>query len=409
MRTLVALFISISVTTASAQLSDYALKQEFEQRVHSLEAALDSSHSLSQIDSLRSAIDQLEGDFSGHKGFLDRALYPQTFLETITSLRERHLRSFDQNYLIQTQGIRIADLEQQVSLLTAKLDTMTTERDRLLSQLRKEKREGGATRATSRRLATLLEAQQRLILALVDSIFRPYGGQIGSGAELPQAAAGRKFEQANLLQRLHEIVVDHLEFLHETELQPGDFAPLLDQQRSFAYRWKGLRDEITAVSEASRTALKQKTSSATLATEVDSLVSVWGEDLDRLLWAALAREFSQHGIELKPFADGKGFAESLTAYVTVLKNSGADASIFVDEVWRLRIDREWRDVLTKDGVLGKAEYARLDALVAQLAQKTVDQEFFLYFLIIALVIIAAWWFARRSRKPAPTAEPKDTP
>ena len=60
-------------------------------------------------------------------------------------------------------------------------------------------------------------------------------------------------------------------------------------------------------------------------------------------------------------------------------------------------------------MLGKAEYARLDALVAQLAQKTVDQEFFLYFLIIALVIIAAWWFARRSRKPAPTAEPKDTP
>jgi hypothetical protein len=407
MKTLLALLLALNVSSATGQQSDYELKQTFERRVRDLKTALDSTQTLSQMDSLREEIDALERDFAGHKGFLDRALYPQTFLETITALRESHLRSFDRTYLIQTQGIRIADLEQQVSELTARLDTMTAERDRLLGQLQSEKKAGGQTRATSRRLASLLEAQQSLILALVDSIFRPYGGQIGSGTDYPQAAAGKKFEQANLLQRLNEIVVDNLHFLHETDLQPADFGPLLDQQAAFVARWRGLRDQILAVSEASRTALKQKGSSLARANEVDSLVTVWGEDLDRLLWASLAREFSQRGIVLKPFADGPGFSESLAAYVTELKASGADPTIFVDEVWRLRIDREWRSILTKERVLGKAEYASLDALVSQLAQKTVDQEFFVYFLIIALVVLAAWWLARRSRKVTSAPEPKD--
>ena len=407
MRAILALLIIVGASTAVGQLSDYELKQEFEQRAQDLRTALDTTRTLSQIDSLRAEIDALEREFAGHKGFLDRALYPQTFLETITSLRESHLRSFDQTYLIQTQGIRIADLEQQVSALSARLDTMTAERDRLFQQLRTAKRTGGETRETSRRLSSLMEAQQALILALVDSIFRPYGDQIGTAAELPRAAAGRKFEQANLLQRLYDIAADNLEFLRETDLQPSDFGPLLEQQSSFAYRWSGLRDKITAVSEASQTALKQKEPSWAKAVEVDSLVTVWREDLDRLLWASLGREFSQRGITLKPFADGPGFSESLAAYVTELKDAGADPTIFVDDVWRMRIDREWRDILTKERVLGKTEYARLDALVAQLARKTVDQEFFLYFLIIALVVLAAWWFTRRARRGASAPDAKD--
>ena len=347
MRTFLGVLLALLVWTSYAQQSDYELKQEFESRVRNLRTALDSTRSLSVMDSLRVEINALERDFAQHKGFLDRALYPETFRSSITSLRDEHLRSFDRTYLSQTQGIRIADLEQRVLELTARLDTMTAERDRLFSQLRAAKRSGGETRETSRRLSSLLEAQQSLILALVDSIFRPYGNQIGTGAELPQAAAGRKFEQANMLQRLYDIAVDHLEFLRETELQPSDFGPLLDQQSSFASRWVGLRQQITAVSEASQTSTKQKEASRARAAELDSLITVWREDLDRLLWASLAREFSQRGSILKPFADGPGFSQSLTAYLGELKDSGADPTIFVDDIWRARIDREWRDILTK--------------------------------------------------------------
>lgn len=409
MRAILIVLVVASAVTVFGQVSDYELKQSFEERVHLLRTALDSTQSLSQMDSLRDEIDRLERDFAGHKGFLDRALYPETFLETISALRETHLRAFDRTYLIQTQGIRIADLERRVSELSARLDTMTAERDRLFGELRTAKRTGSETRETSRRLSSLLEAQQELILALVDSIFRPYGQEMGTAAELPRAAAGKKFEQANLLLRLQDIATDNIRFLQETELQPSDFGSLIDQQASFSARWSGLREQIIAVSQASQTGVKQKQSSLDRAADVDSLITVWREDLDHLLWAAVGREFSQRGVSLQPFADGRGFAESLTHYVNGLKDSGADPSIFVDEIWRLRVDREWREILMRESVLGRAEYARLDAMVAQLARKTVDEEFFLYILIIAAVLLGAWWFARRSRARTSEPEPPKDP
>jgi hypothetical protein len=88
-------------------------------------------------------------------------------------------------------------------------------------------------------------------------------------------------------------------------------------------------------------------------------------------------------------------------YVDNLKKDDQDPSAFVNELWKGRIDREWREALSKESMLGKTEYAALDKLVSELSQGKVDQKFILYSLLVVLLVAAAWWFFVRKPKPKP--------
>jgi hypothetical protein len=72
-------------------------------------------------------------------------------------------------------------------------------------------------------------------------------------------------------------------------------------------------------------------------------------------------------------------------------------------VWKTRIDKEWRDALSRDGMLGKEEYAALDKMVGELAESKFDMKFVLYIGIIALVALVLWWLLARKPKPPPAA------
>ena len=96
----------------------------------------------------------------------------------------------------------------------------------------------------------------------------------------------------------------------------------------------------------------------------------------------------------------------------VLKANKEDATVFVDDVWKQHIDRDWRDALSNESVLGKVEYASLDRYVSELAQEKIDQKFIAYAFVVLVIIIGAWWFLVRRPKgkqgspPAPAAPAK---
>ena len=119
------------------------------------------------------------------------------------------------------------------------------------------------------------------------------------------------------------------------------------------------------------------------------------------------KEFTQAGITAAPFNDGPSFSSSVRQYVASLSASKQDPQPFVETLWKQRIDKDWREGLTRDAMLGRAEYAALDKLVSELSRDTIDMTFIAYIAGI-LVLIGAIWFLvfRKKKKPeeAPAAK-----
>ncbi|MGB6033288.1 MAG: hypothetical protein WBH55_10670 [Bacteroidota bacterium] len=400
---ILALVVSAS---ALAQQSDYAIKRTFEERAKGLKEAINGAGSLSALDSLREEITGLENEFSVHRDFLDRALYPMTFSETLSELRGVHLMQYDRTYLTQTQGARISELEAQVSYLTRRLDTLAAERDSLFRQLRWGQKSSSSLRQTSRRLSATLRARDRLIFTLVDSLFLPYGRDIEEASYLEKESLSRRIAQTDILGHIYEIATDNVRFLELTELEPEDYAQIIGLYQQFGIRWDGLRDGIMEVSRPVGKGKKREVEAGqTAAAQIDSVIILWGTRLNTLFWDRVRKEFSARSLQLAPFGNSTEFSESIEAYVEQLRERDVDPGVFVNDVWKLRIDREWRNALTNDIMLGRAEYGRLDSLVSELARKKFDREFILYSLILLTIVIAVWWFfVRTPKRPAPAQQ-----
>jgi hypothetical protein len=405
-RTLVVAVVFIAAPLG-AQQSDFAIKKSFEDRFADLKTRVEAATNTAQLDSVKVLLDGFELDFTSHKPFLDEVLYPESFDSKIKDLRGMFVQTYDRITLIQTQGVQITQMESNIKRLTTSLNDLSAERDRLFAELQENKANLTALRETVRRLQANIQAKDRLIFALVDTIFMPYGRNLSQLSEVQRAAVNQKLENANIITRVNEIAADNMRFLQSTELQGKDFANLIDQYHQFRNRWVGLRDRIEGVYATSGMVSAVKTGKSvgpapaqtSPAAQVDTAVTEWKSRLMQAFWTAIEREFTAKGVAVVPFTDAPGFSNSIRTYVQAAKAEGSDARVFVDDIWKARIDKEWREALTKDGILGKEEYAALDKLVSELHQEKLDLKFVLYVGALFLLVLALWWFLRQRSKP----------
>ncbi len=397
-----------------AQESDYTLLQSFQQRSAALRTAMDSASTPQALDAIKTQIDALGLDFQAKKDFLDKALAPETFDGTIASLRKQFDIAYARTSEIQTQGVRIVELETTIEMINSRLDTLSRERAQLFTDLQEAKKNISSLRETVRRLTVNLQANDRLIFSLVDSIFLPYDRNMSQASDIEKEKLAGTLQQSNVLARISAVANDNLRFLETTQFQPKDYTGLVDQYQSFNSRWTGLSEKLKEVAAASERVAaagsaekkgtgKQGTAllSQSSTVQVDSALSAWKSKLMKDYWSALEREFTEKGININHFTDGPSFAASVNAVVASYKQGNADVNAFVDDVWRERIDKEWRESLVKDGVLGRTEYAALDKSVSELVQKTIDFKFVLYILGIIVIAFAIWWVVSHRTKPQP--------
>ncbi len=406
MRTSVVAFLILFTCMAFAQESDYDVLQSFEKRSTALQAAMDSATTPQALDALKTQIDALALDFQANRDFLDKALTPDTFEGRIAALRQQYTIAYERTSTIQTQGVRIVELETTIALINSRIDTLTGERNQLFSDLQEEKRNVTSLRETVKRLTANLQANDRLLFSLVDSIFLPYDRNMQGTTDVEKERIAGSVQQANIMTRVYGVAADNVRFLTNTQLQPKDYASLLDQYQAFRARWSGLsekmKDVVAATARVESGKKSSKKSAVVLPQEgsyvqVDSVMNVWNEKLMHDFWISIEREFTSKGININHFTDGPSFSSAVLALVATYKEGHADVDDFVDGVWRERIDKDWRDALSRDGVLGRTEYATLDKAVSELGQKTVDVKLILYIVGIVVIAFAAWWVL--SRKP----------
>jgi hypothetical protein len=407
--------------TAQAQRSDFAIKQGFEETYKSLSKSVESAVNVAELDSLKTAIDSCEARYSRNEKLLDRVLYPETFASKMKALRTTHALTYDRVYLITTQGVKLEELEMRILYLTNRIDTLTADRDRLAAELKTLQRSSSEYREVIRRLQANLAAKDRLIFALVDTVFQPYGKDLSKAGDIQRESLTRQMEKANILNRVEGVATENVDFLQSTALQPKDYASAVDQYQTFSTRWQALREKLVAASVAGTSTApegmpgrtKGKVSGETAAASprespaarVDSILAQWNERLQLAFWRGLEKEFTDRGVTVEPFHDAPGFSSSIKAYVTRVQKTGEDPSVFVNDLWKARIDREWREALVKPAMLGAQEYATLDKLVGELSRPTIDAKMIIYAVVLVVLVALIWWFfSRKPKSPPPLAK-----
>jgi predicted nucleic acid-binding Zn-ribbon protein len=410
------LALIVPAIQAPAQQSDYEIQQGFEQRYNDLRMKVDSASTTAELDSLNSGIGAFAKQYQDKREFLDKALYPETFEGRINTLRHLYQVAHDRVSTIQTQGVRIGELQKAVAELQVRLDTLTGERARLFDELQQSRRSESQLREAVRRLTSNLQANDRLVFSLLDSLFLPYDRNLSQSSEVEKENVASNLERASVLRRIRDVANDNVRFLEATQLQGKDYANLLDQYQQFQNRWKGLSDKLqdvvtAAEREAATPRGKAKGAAKTAAaitsdrTQVDSAVAQWHQKLQAGFWSAVEKEFTSRGVAVNHFVDAPSFDASMRAYIAAAKEGKQDPSVFVDQVWKERIDKEWRDALTRESMLGKTGYASLDKAVSELSQKKIDLRLILYIVVIVAIALAAWWFISRKPKSKADTEP----
>lgn len=423
-RVMLAILLVFAATgTTSAQQSDFAITRGFDEQYKALSTAIENALSVAVLDSLRAELDSCDARYANHEQLLDRYLYPETFAGRMKGLRTSHALTYDRVYLITTQGVRLEELETRIFTLTQRVDTLTAERTRLLAELQTLKKSSTEYRDLVRRLQANILAKDRLILALIDTVFQRYNKDYTQADDIQRESLTRQVEKANLLSRVDGVATDNLAFLETTTLQPKDYVTLVDQYQQFASRWTALRERLVAASVAGTTApaatgartdsrARGTSSPGSLvkpdqpepAARVDSVLEAWGAKLQSVYWQGVEQEFVSRGVVVDPFHDAATFATSVRALVGRYRESGDDPSIFVNDIWRNKIDKEWRESLVKPALLGAAEYAALDEMVGELARPGIDTKFVIYAAIFLALVAGIWWFIARKPKKSPPAQ-----
>lgn len=413
----IAFVLCAMVFSGLAQQSDFEIKERFKSTYETLKLDIDSARTPEQMAQISNRIKGLESEFAEHSKLIAGAFYPKTLERMIGDVRDQYALAQEKNTTIQIQTEKIVTLETQLATLTTQIEGLNAEREVLLAKLRSTQNSLAEQRELVRQLNTNLAAKDRLVSAMVDSIFLPYGKNMDALTEFQKDALGKNLEKASILTRIAGIAQDNVNFLSATKLEAKDYGVLVNQYEQFKNRWAGLRDKVISAIAASNamTAAKTKGKKSELkvvqdpGAQVDAALAEWRTKLDGSFWASLTNEFSSRGVLIQPFNDAKSFSASVRSYVESSRTSSTDPKTFVDEIWIQRIDKDWRQALESESMLGKVEYASLDKLVSQLHQERFDWKILFYVLNVIAVVAVGWWFLTRKTKtahqPAAAAKP----
>lgn len=417
MKNRIATFITALVVAASlgfAQQSDFEIKERFKMMYETLKQDIDSSRTREQMALIPNRIKGLETEFAEHTKLINGAFYPKTLETMIRELHDQYTVAQDKNTVIQNQDDKIMLLEGQLATMSAEIEKLNAERQDLLAKLRSATNSLAQQRELVKRLTANLQAKDRLVNAMVDSIFLPFGKNMDALTEVQKEAIGKKLEGANIISRITDIANDNVRFLQSTTLEAKDYSTLVSQYAQFKSRWTGLRDRITAAVQATNAVAARKNKGAQIeqanaAEQVDAALEEWRSKLDASFWTSLMDEFQSRNVLVQPFSDAKSFSASIRSFVESSLKEGSDSKTFVDEIWIQRIDKDWRPALESESMLGKLEYASLDKVVSQLHKEKFNWSILWWALNILAVIVVGWYFLTRKPKAVAQADPATKP
>lgn len=386
--TLAAFVMLLAGSNAFAQQSDYQIQQDFRAEYNEIVQSIENVSSSEDVSGISEAIDELENNYSEHRELLNAALYPVTFNEQITNLRDLLASSGNSIDVVEGLNQRIEMLQAEMGDLRNQVTQMDEETAALRQRIER-------SAANERRLSALvtqyrqnIEARDAFVTEFLEDMLNRYDAiDAESQSEIAQASENMEVNPLSIVQAILSEYINQAEM--DSNLETPDFVRMRAQHAYFAEVWEDISEPMTTTYAPETPVEAQQ--------EVTDLLSAWESSINNKLWDALSNVFSESGIELEPFSNSDEFSIALNEYVdsaietAVAENEQANFESYQNfsEFWNSRIKGDWAELLVNGDVISQTQIAEIDIKLGDWAANAEPESnlMFILFLISLAVIL----------------------
>ncbi len=386
--TLAAFVMLLAGSTAFAQQSDYQIQQDFRVEYNEIVQSIENVSSSEDVSGISDSIDELEANYSDHRELLNAALYPVTFNEQMTHLRDLLESSGNSIDVVEGLNLRIEQLQAEMGDLRNQVTQMDEEASALRQRIER-------SAANERRLSALvtqyrqnIEARDAFVTDFLEDLLNRYGAiDAESQSEIAQASENMEVNPLTIIQAILSEYINQAEM--DSNLEIPDFVRMKAQYAYFSEAWEDISEPmITTYAPETPVEAQQ---------EVTDLLSAWESSINDKLWDALGSVFSENGIELESFSNSDEFSIALNEYVdsaietALAENEQANFESYQNfsEFWNSRIKGDWGELLVSGNVISQTQIAEIDIKLSDWATNAEPQSnlMFILFLISLAVIL----------------------
>lgn len=392
---------TVSQTRAQEVVSDYQIQKDFKKEYKSLNSKIDAARELTEIQKLIEQIKQFEDTYADHEALLDKVLYPDTFDEELTALKERAVTSQQRLATIQKQGDKLEELTDKLANYDSRLEQLNKRTDSLRVAINKSTNSEKQLSSLVRRYRNNLEERDELIMSIVDSVLISYRNlDIKSMENFEKSAKqARLSSDGNVLKMVQTIAEQNVEFLNTNPtVTTRDYLRMNAVQQKFELMWETVGKKLVEVYGGNDH--KQARSN------VETAINAWNDKITTQTWASISASFTEAGIELPEFSDQENFFNALSGYLDQAiedsQNGGAnyqDYETFSD-FWNTTVQMNWTPHLQEGEVLTNQQIASIDQQLSQWAKVAAPESnmmvYLLGFSVLAIVVLGAMLFREKS-------------
>ncbi|MBN1399071.1 MAG: hypothetical protein JXA06_13640 [Bacteroidetes bacterium] len=395
------LFPGIILT--AQEKSDYATVQLFRNNAQSISKKIDKANSVQQCAELNASINALEKEFSTDKALINKAIFPQGYNRTLEQLQAKlAIRRTDLGF-IETQIVRISELEVTVRGLTERIEKLNARNEKLLSDIQDlnknvQKLTGNLFNAATPldslrnlivRLNQGIQERDALIFALADTLFLQYDKNVSDMKDIEKQGFLGKIEKHNVISNVKRSVMDNVIFLETTQLKGSDLVTLVRQQKRFQSQWAGIAPKLSAIY------LNAKTRKYEVST-VDSMLSVWGDKVNIAMWRSMNSLFKEKGFFVKEFRSGEEFSSNFVSFLSEqIQNPNEETNDtrfklftnFYENLWLSDLNVIWLPALTELNQISDSQKKNIEVKVEKWRSTVSPGASWLIYVLVLLGVL----------------------
>lgn len=344
---IILILVLIPALLILGQVRDSDIKKNFLQAINNISKSIESSTSEEDFSKIDSKITALKENFSSHKKFLDKALYPKTFDNELVLLNSKLMKKIEKEKLATNLGLSKLEndsLKGEIINITENFKQLTTENNDLLSKIKSLKITIKRDSKTIKQLTDLVDKlklniknRDDLVVMMLDSLFSDF--QKPNLTELDK----KKMLNTNVFATIKNVVNDNIRFLENSELTPDDYIFIKSEQNRFSNTWKKVAPMVIKTYMEENQRIK-------ILTEIDEKIHDWKAATSSSIFRKLYLTIQKHNLGINEFGNGTEFYENFSAYIDA-QISQPDNEIyenFIQKIWNKEFEDKWIQLLLVD-------------------------------------------------------------
>jgi hypothetical protein len=413
-----ALLAIMSVALIAQQKSDFATVQRFQTITKSIMNNIDQAKTVQECAEANTSIDAVEKEFSGDKDLINKANYPDGYEKIVEQLRGKLLIRQRDLGIIESQIVRLTELEVKIRDLSDQVMKLTDQNEALMADVRQlslnvKKLSGdlftSATPIDSLRnmivkLRQGLQERDALIFALTDSLFMQYDKNVSDMKDIEKQGLLGKIDRHGIIGNVKRSIIDNVAFLESTQLKGSDLVTIVRQQKRFQSQWTGLAPKLASLY------LSGKSKKSEIGV-VDSMLATWGDKVDGAMWRSLNALFKEKGFVINEFRNGDEFVVDFIAFLDEqIQNVNKETdntryklfTNFNENLWQTDLNATWLPALTELRKISDIQKNDIDTKYEKWHASVMPGATWLTYILIVLgvllVAIVGVWIFRKGPK-----------